>query len=73
MTSNKLKAIDNQHLAFYISSLEAEINGINEKIQNLIKVGANDNILVSIRNLQLCREIMLEQLEQLHACIRESR
>jgi hypothetical protein len=81
MTSNnnKLPEIDNNksRLAFH-HDIQSEINGINEKIRNLIPLIAADDasnadpILTKIRRLQIVRELMREQLEQLNSIQQQS-
>jgi hypothetical protein len=72
---NKLcHQIDEQkrRISLRITELQSEIDKVNEQIKTLIPqiTSSDDDAFIQIRRLQRVREIMAEQLEQMHQVLR---
>lgn len=72
--NNKLRQIDEEkrRIALRITELQSEIDRVNEQIKSLIPqiTSSEDDAFAQIRRLQRVREIMAEQLEQMHEVLR---
>jgi hypothetical protein len=71
--NNRLRQIDEARLLAHVADCQEEVDKLNAKIHELIRIVASDpEAYKKIRRLQLAREILEEQKTQMIAILRES-